>query len=343
MLCIMKVDEDGAVRYITSGGNVLSEYDGNGDLNYNYIYGNGKKLASKDALGTVNYLHSDYLGSLRVITNSSGSAIWNRNFYPFGEEAYAYSTGNEYKFTGKEWDEESDLYYSWHRYYDPEIGRFTQVDPLWSQYPGLTSYQYCANNPLKFVDPTGLYTQEELIKASRYGINAVSAPTQYAQIAACNIATQAFAKYIGATIPKGIANEMAEQFQENPYWIGIIGDQSSIGSLVNQSGDDNELIVAVGDGHVAPLVPGMSLKRSANFKSPVTVMVMDAGKQEGKPIRKNQPIGESWTDSKLVKYYLYIGPGSPTWENANAYGEEPWKSHISDRFGSYNAENGICP
>jgi len=181
----MKADEDGAVRYFTSGGNVLAEYDGNGDLNYNYIYGNGKKLARKDGSGTVNYLHSDYLGSLRVIPNSSGTAIWNRNFrspdfigteirlltdYPFGEEMYAYSTGNEYKFTGKvgvpmksgrrprlsgKWDDESDLYYSWHRYYDSEIGRFTQPDPLWIKYPSLTSYQYCANNPLKFVDQNG--------------------------------------------------------------------------------------------------------------------------------------------------------------------------------------------
>jgi RHS repeat-associated protein len=308
-------------------------------LKYNYIFGLGKKLARKNASGTVNFMYTDYLGSVRVVSDPT---TWYRNYYPFGEEYGALGTSNEYKFTGKEWDEESDLYYSWHRYYSSEWGRFTQVDPLWMKYPSVTSYQYCYNNPAKFIDPTGLYTQEELYKASKYGINAVSEPTEYAQIAACNIATQAFAKYLGAIIPKGKANEMAEEFQENPYWIGIIGDQSSLGSLVNQKGDDNQLIIAIGNGHVVPLVPGISKEQSTNFNSPVTVMVMEVGRQKGYPIRKNRPINYSWTDSKLVKYYLYIGPGSPTWENANSY-RESWKNHISDRFGSYNAENEMCP
>ncbi|MBU0711986.1 hypothetical protein KJ762_02695 [bacterium] len=67
----------------------------------------------------------------------------------------ASGTGNEYKFTGKEWDEESDWFYSWHRYYDPALGMFRQVDPLWYKYPSLAPYHYCKNNPFKYVNPDG--------------------------------------------------------------------------------------------------------------------------------------------------------------------------------------------
>ncbi|MDD5765884.1 MAG: RHS repeat-associated core domain-containing protein, partial [Candidatus Marinimicrobia bacterium] len=176
----MKVDKTGITRYITSSGKVLSEYDGDDNLKYNYIYGNGKKLARKNSAGVVTYIHNDpesltlsgqvYLGSARAISNASGTMDWSRDFYSFGEENNASGTSNAYKFTGKvgvpmksgrrsrlsgKWEEESDLYYSWHRYYDPEIGRFTQVDPLWMEYPHLSSYQYCDNNPLKFVDQNG--------------------------------------------------------------------------------------------------------------------------------------------------------------------------------------------
>ncbi len=55
--------------------------------------------------------------------------------------------------TGKEFNADSNLYYYAARYYDPYIGRFTQRDPAGN---GFNWYAYTANNPLKFVDPTGL-------------------------------------------------------------------------------------------------------------------------------------------------------------------------------------------
>jgi len=151
------------VRQSTSGGGFWSVYWGaerraqyhGGQLQYNYVYANGQRLVRIDKTGTPSYFHNDYLGSARRLTDANGSLIWSRDYYPFGGIRSATATGNAYQFTGKERDTQAQLDYSWHRYYDWETGRFTQVDPKWAKYPGLTPYQYAANCPLVTIDPTG--------------------------------------------------------------------------------------------------------------------------------------------------------------------------------------------
>jgi RHS repeat-associated protein len=73
------------------------------------------------------------------------------------------ATDQPFKYTGKPFDNEGGigLYYYGARYYAPELGRFTAVDPLASKYPGLSPYVYCANNPMKFVDPDGRQILDE--------------------------------------------------------------------------------------------------------------------------------------------------------------------------------------
>ncbi|HEX6982571.1 MAG TPA: RHS repeat-associated core domain-containing protein [Balneolaceae bacterium] len=67
------------------------------------------------------------------------------------------NTGTLEKFTGKERDEALGLDYFGARYYDASVGRWLSVDPLASQYPSLSPYNYAANNPLVFVDPNGMF------------------------------------------------------------------------------------------------------------------------------------------------------------------------------------------
>jgi len=63
--------------------------------------------------------------------------------------------GNPYMFTGRRFDIETGLYYYRARYYNPHIGRFMQTD-LVGYNAGINWYLYCRNNPLNYVDPSGL-------------------------------------------------------------------------------------------------------------------------------------------------------------------------------------------
>lgn len=64
--------------------------------------------------------------------------------------------GNYFRYCGEYYDTETGFIYLRARYYDPMVGRFTSVDPAKD---GLNWYSYCYNNPVKYVDPTGLCSQ----------------------------------------------------------------------------------------------------------------------------------------------------------------------------------------
>jgi len=117
-----------------------------------YVYANGQRIASVSG-NEVKFYHSDYLGSSRVVTDESGNVIASSDAYPFGSVLNEYGQTDKYTFTGKELDA-TGLQYFGARYYSSDIGRFTQVDPLG---PG---YVYAANNPMKFIDPTGMQNEE---------------------------------------------------------------------------------------------------------------------------------------------------------------------------------------
>ena len=80
-------------------------------------------------------------------------------YAPFGEITTEYNAnfGNnvlpKYSFIAKELDEETGMYYYEARYYKPPV--FTSRDPMFEKYFWMTPYAYCANNPVKYVDPTG--------------------------------------------------------------------------------------------------------------------------------------------------------------------------------------------
>ena len=72
------------------------------------------------------------------------------------ENYLKYSSKPPRTFTGKERDSETGLSYFGARYYDSDIlTGWLSVDPLADKYPSLSPYAYCANNPIRLVDPDG--------------------------------------------------------------------------------------------------------------------------------------------------------------------------------------------
>jgi RHS repeat-associated protein len=112
-------------------------------------------------LAQVYFYHPDHLGSSTFLTDFNGNAYQFYLNLPFGEtmvEQRPYSSGYEtpYKFNGKELDEETGLYYYGARYYDPQISIWYSVDPLTEQFPNMSPYNFCNDNPIVFTDPTGM-------------------------------------------------------------------------------------------------------------------------------------------------------------------------------------------
>jgi RHS repeat-associated protein len=80
-------------------------------------------------------------------------------YHPYGTTAFRASSGasgfapKRYRYTGKERDEETGLYYYGARYYPPWLARWTAVDP--SLADGLNVYEYVRSNPIRFGDDDG--------------------------------------------------------------------------------------------------------------------------------------------------------------------------------------------
>ncbi|MBO4581825.1 MAG: RHS repeat-associated core domain-containing protein [Bacteroidales bacterium] len=110
--------------------------------------------------GEIFYYHPNHLGNTAFVTDQNQSITQGFLYAPFGEITTEYNInfGNntipKYSFNAKELDEETGMYYYEARYYKPPV--FTSRDPLFEKYFWMTPYAYCANNPVKYVDPTGV-------------------------------------------------------------------------------------------------------------------------------------------------------------------------------------------
>jgi RHS repeat-associated protein len=107
----------------------------------------------------VTYYHLDAIGSVRALTDGSGTVVIRHDYFPFGEDTQA-MTGDPLRFTSQEIDAESGLHYFQARQYRQIWGRFTTVDPghvngSLEDPQGWNGYGYARNNPLKYVDHDG--------------------------------------------------------------------------------------------------------------------------------------------------------------------------------------------
>ena len=110
-----------------------------------------------DSNGAMAFL-VDALGSTIGLANSAGSLVTSYAYQPFGATTVTGATNaNPYQFAGQE-NDNSMLYFNRARYYGPTYQRFIAQDPLDFVGGGPNLYSYVLNNPITFVDPSGLST-----------------------------------------------------------------------------------------------------------------------------------------------------------------------------------------
>jgi RHS repeat-associated protein len=109
------------------------------------------------------YQFDNYLGSVCLELDENAALISYEEYYPFGSTSFqsgrsaAEVSLKRYRYTSRERDEESGLYYHGARYYAPWFGRWTSCDPSrGADHPN--AYEYVRNNPIRYSDLTG---QEE--------------------------------------------------------------------------------------------------------------------------------------------------------------------------------------
>lgn len=170
-------------------GNLMAELDATGQPLRRHVHIENEPIAQistnpVDQVVSVDYVHTDHLGTPVLLTNASAQVVADIESTPFGETFvnFAQVTHNR-RFPGQYEDAETGFHYNYFRDYDPTTGRYIQSDPagilrdfrepekkvmilinLWrptsnsgSVYDLNTIYNYAGSNPVLYYDPYGLF------------------------------------------------------------------------------------------------------------------------------------------------------------------------------------------
>ena len=153
---IAKVHPDGnEIQYLWDGSRLLQEY--RKDRTYTYVYTEDRNYEPLAQITTYNgsdkareilYYHNDQIGIPREMTDEEGNIVWSGDYSGWGkltrEERLKSDVYQPFRLQNQHYDEETGLHYNFFRYYDPEIGRFTQQDPIGLE-GGSNFYQFSTN------------------------------------------------------------------------------------------------------------------------------------------------------------------------------------------------------
>lgn len=148
-------------NYIYDGENITEMVDQSGKVLTRFAQGEEvDEPLSQLRAGAISYYEQDGLGSVTSLTSSSGAIAQTYAYDSFGNTTS--SSGNlvnPFRYTGREFDSETGLYYYRARYYDPNTGRFLSEDPIRFS-GGINLYRYVGNNAVNEADPQGTNYQD---------------------------------------------------------------------------------------------------------------------------------------------------------------------------------------
>ncbi len=142
------------------------EWTGSTSSMIKYYYAGSQRVAMRQGSSALYYLLGDHLGSTAITANSNGTLYTEQRYYPWGDTRYnsPTTTPTAYLYTGQRKDA-TGLYFYNARYYDPTLGRFLSADsivPSPANPQSLNRYSYVLNNPLRYTDPTGHFSKEQI-------------------------------------------------------------------------------------------------------------------------------------------------------------------------------------
>ena len=164
---VFTYDGDGLLVKREVGGqttvHVDQHYERNvttGQETKNYYLGDQRVAMDQD--DDIYFLHTDHLGSTRIMSDQAGNAVGEAiRYYPYG----TMRAGNpgtlptDYLYTGQRRQEPlGGLYHMGARFYDPALGRWLSADsiiPDEADPQALNRYAYALNNPILYRDPSG--------------------------------------------------------------------------------------------------------------------------------------------------------------------------------------------
>ncbi len=194
-----------------NAGHQVGDMQPNGAMKRMELYAGGRHLATYDIASNATYfIHGDWLGSERLRTTSAGAAYESCSNLPFGDgqQCAGGADISPLHFTGKPRDAETTLDYFGARYYASSMGRFMSPDLLTVTFARqvdpqqLNLYAYVRNNPLKLVDPTGMYIDDSKLSEKDMA--------KWAQV--CALAAQTDSN--GDLLHPNLANELVSLDQD---------------------------------------------------------------------------------------------------------------------------------
>ena len=258
------------LKKILSGGTTKSyigsfEYVG---TTVEAVYHSEGRARNNSGTYVYEYVIKDHLGNSRVMfTNTSGAIaqIQENHYYPFGLEQAGWITNPTppyaYKYNGKELNVDFGLNMIDYgaRWYDAGVGRFTTIDPLASKMQSWSTYTYGFNNPIRFIEPTGMapddFVRDNATGQIRWDNNANSqASTKQGETYLGNTLNVTFNSYIDAKSWDGPnKNAPGDKLTSN---IQITGNENASGELTSISASKSITVGTTPIGSARDYYPG---------------------------------------------------------------------------------------
>ncbi|OOF38388.1 hypothetical protein BKK49_09790 [Rodentibacter rarus] len=162
-----KILVDSQVEFIWDGSHLVQEIEHKTDRTFSYIYSHPNSYEPLAQLEFAKdnekptacyYYHNDQIGVPRELTDEEGKVCWYGSYTGWGKLKESYQANDTihqpFRLQNQYCDQETGLHYNFFRYYEPNIGRSTQLDPI-GLAGGENLYQFAPNMNV-WIDPLGL-------------------------------------------------------------------------------------------------------------------------------------------------------------------------------------------